>query len=152
MKHLQIKVLEIPVYQTFQVWKEAQWMHVLKGNESLRMTKQKTWLQEVSWSRGYGIQTYIKKCISEFMKSRLLQSNMEQPLLPAKEPCLLIYLNVKSCVALWWNLIGRHASAILDLMSRPLHSVNIWCSMNYVVTSARNSLLMGTLFSLIFLK
>jgi len=48
VKHLQIKVFEIAVYQTFRVWKEAQWMHVLKGNESLRMTKWKTWLQEVS--------------------------------------------------------------------------------------------------------
>jgi len=42
----------------------------------------------------------IKKRISEFMKSRLLQADMEQPLLPAKEPCLLIYLNVTSYAAL----------------------------------------------------
>jgi hypothetical protein len=98
------------------------------------------------------LQTYlscadIKKRISEFMKSRLLQPDMEQPMLPANEQCLLIYPNVTSYVALWWNLIGRHASAILDLMSCPLHSVNIWCSMNYVVTATRNSLLMGTLVS-----
>jgi hypothetical protein len=43
----------------------------------------------------------VKKRISEFMKSRLLQPDMEQPLLSAKEQCLLIYLNVTSYVALW---------------------------------------------------
>jgi len=56
VKSLQIKVFGKPVYQTFPGWKEAQWMHVLKGNESIRMTKRKTWLQDVSWIRGYGTQ------------------------------------------------------------------------------------------------
>lgn len=48
VKSLQINVFENPVYQTFPGWNEAQWMHVLKGNESLKTTKRKTWLQEVS--------------------------------------------------------------------------------------------------------
>jgi len=43
----------------------------------------------------------IKKRISEFMKSQLLQPDMEQLLLPAKEHCLLIYVKVTSYVALW---------------------------------------------------
>lgn len=48
VKRLQIRVFENSVYQTFSGWKEAQWLRVLKGNESLRMTKRKTWLQELS--------------------------------------------------------------------------------------------------------
>jgi len=39
VKRLEIKVFENLVYQTFPGWKEALWMRVLKGNESLRMTE-----------------------------------------------------------------------------------------------------------------
>lgn len=54
VKRLQIKVFENPVYLTLPGWKEAQWIHVLKGDELLKMAERKTWLTKEPQSRGYG--------------------------------------------------------------------------------------------------